>query len=185
MSRTDAVEAVQQMIAAYPQATIPDATLAIYAEKLADIPRELLTAAVARSIDSSRFFPSISELRRSAAGLAGLLPATEAEALAIVRQADISRPVYRRDGTYAYTEREWAWPQDVSEVTMDLVHEVLSQVGEPCDAQGNPHFGWDTGFQKTYARAGEEAALEALADLSCARLRGSNPEQLPPSRERP
>lgn len=173
MSRTDAVEAVKTLKAAYPAATIPNETLTIYAEKLADIPAPLLDATVNRVIESSRFFPTIAELRQCAGRLAGILPASEAEALAIVRRADILRPVYRRDGTLAYVERFWEWPDDVDPLTLDTIRNVLERVGEPKGADDQAHFGWDTGFQKTYATEAGTVSQSALADLSQARLPGS------------
>lgn len=180
MAKADAVEAVQKLVAAFPTATVPEATLVLYAEKLADIPPELLAATVDRLIESSRFLPTISELRQCAARLAGLLPPTEAEALAIVRRADVSRPVYRRDGSYAYTEREWDWSH-VEPETRELIRDVLEKVGEPCDNAGEAHFGWENGFQKTYAIAAQEVAQLAISDLSLASLPGAErPEALPP-----
>lgn len=177
MSQADAMEAVARLIAAYRQ-DIKQESAVIYAEKLADIPAELLDAAVDRLINSQKFFPAISEIRHAAARIAGLLPVTQAEALAIVRRADVSRPVYRRDGSYAYTEREWDWPDDLDELTLDLIRDTLQLVGEPIDGEGKALFGWDTGFGKTYEVQAESVTREALANLSHAQLPAHKPKLL-------
>lgn len=174
MSKADAIILVGTLASAFPQATIPETTVALYAEKLADIPPDLLHATVHRLIESSRFFPTIGELRTCAGRLAGVLPASEAEALAIVRRADLSRPVYRRDGTLAYVEREWDWPRDVDPLTLDTIRDVLARVGEPKGSDDQAHFGWDTGFQKTYAQEAVNVSQGILSDLSQARLTGGD-----------
>lgn len=165
MGNADAVMAVAQLTIAFRNETISPESAALYAEHLADIPTDLLSRAVSSLIQSQRFFPAVAEIRERAARLAGLLPPTAAEALAIVRRADVSRPVFRRDGSYAYTEREWDWPEDVDADTLDLVRDTLAKVGEPVDAGGKTLFGWDAGFAKTYDVAAEEIKLHILADL--------------------
>jgi len=169
MSIADATAAVARLVTAYGQENISEERVALYAEKLADIPPELLRATVDRVIESSRFFPAISELRVTAAGLAGLLPPTSAEALAIVRRADVRIPVYRRDGSLAYEDRQWDW-KGIEDATVDAIRDTLERVGEPCDSQGENHFGWENGFQKTYETVAEPIRQAALADLSQACL---------------
>ena len=146
-------------------------TVELYAAKLADINPALLEAVIHRLLERARFFPSIAEIRQTAAEVAGVLPLPAETALAIVREADVERPVYRRDGTYAYTEHDWRWPDTVSAGTMWLIGRVLAQVGESRDASGRKHFGWEQGFKAAYERA---AAL-VVADLSQAALPPGQP----------
>lgn len=165
----NASAAVARLMAAFAKELSPE-TVGIYVEKLADIPPPLLEAACNRLIDTQTFFPAVSEVRKCAARLAGLLPVEPAEALAIVRGADVSYPVFRRDGTPAYTEREWRWPEDIDELTLDTIRSTLEKVGEPADPDGKSHFGWEMGFQKTYESGAEAISRKALADLSAAKL---------------
>lgn len=171
MGKIDAVETVQRMMAAFRQDLRPEAVV-IYAERLADIPIQVLQAAADRLIETHTFFPAISEIRRTAARMCGLLPATPAEAMAMVRRADVRRNVFRRDGSFAYLERSWEWPEGSDDATVALAQSILERVGEPCDADGNDRFGWEIGFQKTYESAFEDATVKALSDLSRAQLPG-------------
>ena len=150
---------------------LPQETVDIFAAKLADINPALLEATIHRLLERTRFFPSIAEIRQTAAELAGVLPPPAEQALAIIREADVERAVYRRDGTYAYTEYEWRWPEDLSAPTMRLIGSVLAQVGESRDTSGRRHFGWEQGFKASYERA---AAL-LVADLSQAALPPGQP----------
>lgn len=169
MGKSEALAAVGKLALAYRQELSPESA-AVYAENLQDIPVDLLGATVQEIIEHGKFFPAISELRMTAARIAGLVPLAPAEALAIVRRADVSRPVFRRDGTLAYTEREWDWPEDVDDLTMDSIRDTLSRVGEPQDSEGKAYFGWETGFQKSYETTVEPSVTKALRDLSQARL---------------
>jgi hypothetical protein len=56
---------------AYPEKKLDEPTLQLYMEQLADIPVNLLWRAVKEHIQTSDWFPKISELRKSAARLAG------------------------------------------------------------------------------------------------------------------
>lgn len=178
MSKPEALAAVGTIAIAFRQELTPE-TAALYAEKLADIPADLLKATVDRLIDQAKFFPAISEIRRCAAGLAGLLPPSPAEALAIVRAADRVTPIFRRDGSFAYAEREWDWPEDLHPRTLDMIRDTLERVGEPVNAEGNAHFGWEMGFQKTYEADASEVERLALADLSRAALPAPARKALP------
>jgi hypothetical protein len=140
--------------------------VAVYAEKLKDIPAPLLVQAVDRLIETSTFLPSIAEIRRCAAGLAGLLPPGPGEVLALVRRADVRRPVYRRDGSLAYVEREWDWPEDADPDAIELARDTLAKVGEPAGNDDEAFFGWDTAFTKTYEKVAAEFERDVLADLS-------------------
>src|SRR3989304_2287924 len=60
MSKPDAMAAVGKLIAAVPQATIPEATVAAYADHLSDIQPPLLAATINRVIETLKFFPAIS-----------------------------------------------------------------------------------------------------------------------------
>lgn len=145
-------EAVAVLVAGFRQERLEAPTIALYEKMLADLEPALLTRAVHSVLASSRFFPSIAELRDAAAELSGQLPARTEEALAIIRQADVERPVYRRDGTLAYVEYEWRWPEDVAPATMAVIRETLARVGESRTSDGRPVFGWEQGFKASYDR---------------------------------
>jgi len=61
---------LKTLIDAYPDHRIEKRTLQVYLERLADIPAYLLAAAAQAHIESSTWFPKISELRQAAARLA-------------------------------------------------------------------------------------------------------------------
>lgn len=181
MARSDVVYQVKILVAAFNRNNeIQPETLGIYAEKLQDIEPELLKAAVNRLIEDVKFFPAISEIRQMAARLAGLLPPSPAEALAMVRKADVSRPVYRRDGSYAYTEHEWDWSH-ASDAEREFCEEVISRVGDSVDFDSDgKHFGWDVGFQKVADEIASAFSRDLLSDLSHARLPAPKLKRLPP-----
>lgn len=170
MSKSDAVNAVKRLMAAFRKDVISEDTAAIYLERLVDIPAELLKATIDRLIDTETFFPSIGEIRRTAAELAGLLPPSPAEALAIIRRADRTEIRGAERGGRGYVEKFWEWPEDLGGAALGLIQDVLAKVGEPSDLNGKPHFSWEMGFQKTYEKEAEVVRRDALADLSRARL---------------
>jgi len=165
MSKADALDAVGRLAIAFRQENITPETAALYAEHLADISADLLARTVASVIQTQKFFPAISELRERAARIAGLLPPSPAEALAIVRRADVEHPVCRRDGSYAYTEHEWEWPKDVDRDALELVRDTLAKVGDPVGNDGKARFGWETGFSKTYEADAEAVKSRVLTDI--------------------
>lgn len=171
-----AKEAVAILVAAFRQEQISAPTVALYVAKLQDIPSPLLEATIRRAIDTATFFPSIAEIRQMAAGLAGLLPPGVEEALAVVRAADTEIPVTRRDGSLAYTERVWDWPDDISETLLALIRRVLATVGDPVGADGTRIFAWEQGFKAAYERVREHETHAALAGLARApvMLRGGD-----------
>ncbi len=174
------VEAVGTLAVAYQRELTPE-TVAVYVAALGDIEPALLAESVRQSIASSKFFPTIAELRRTAARIAGILPPSAGEVLATIQRADVRETVFRRDGSPAYTERYWRWPEGASPELVALCEGVLAKVGEPCDGDGKDLFGWETNARKTYEA--ELPALEAakLADLSGARfLAGRSQGRLQP-----
>lgn len=175
MGHSDAAEQVALLKAAFPRTELSRETLAIYATKLADIDGQLLAAAVNRLIEDVKFFPTIAEIRKMAARLAGLLPPPAAEALAIVRRADRREKVYRRDGSVAYEERYWEWPSDVDKNTIDVCCNIIERVGDPVKDTDEDHFAWDTGFRDVYDKESEAVSSRLLADLSAARLLAGRP----------
>lgn len=179
MSANEAAAVVSKLIAAFRKDQIPEDTAAVYVEKLSGVNPPLLHAAVERLIETVTFFPSISEIKQTAARMAGLLPPSSGEAQAIIRAADVSQPVHRRDGSYAYTERYWVWPDNVSPETRSLLQGALMRSGEPCSADGKPHFGWETAFKAEYERQAADVTARVLAsDLSRARLQEPSPKLL-------
>lgn len=171
------IEAVGTLAAAFQKELSPE-TIGIYADALADIEPALLAESVRQLIATAKFFPVISELRRTAARIAGILPPSSGQILALIRQADVRESVARRDGSYAYTERFWRWPEDATPQMVELCESVIRKSGEPCDEEGKDVFGWDTAARKVYES--DLPALEAfaLANLSSARLLPKHPTAL-------
>jgi len=67
MRISESTRLIQRLAAAHPRATIPPATIAVYAEALADLDLDVATAAVDEAIATLKFFPAIAELRELAA----------------------------------------------------------------------------------------------------------------------
>jgi len=177
MSEFNPTKALAVLVAGFRQERLTEETIALYERKLADIHPHLLEQAIHRILERSKFFPSIAEIRHAAAELAGLLPPATEEAMAIVREADVQRPVFRRDGTYAYTEHEWRWPESLSWQALGVIRGALAKVGESVQPDGQPVFGWDNGFKAAYTREAEQVV--ATLDLTQAR------KALPVSPRRP
>lgn len=163
------LEAVSVLAAAF-QKDLTSETISVYASALKDIEPGLLEASVRDQVATSKFFPAVSEIRRAAGRIAGILPPSSGEILALIRRADVREAIYRRDGSYAYTERYWDWPEEASAETIKLCEGVIRKAGEPCNDEGEDAFGWETAARKVYES--DFAAVEAqrLSDLSGARL---------------
>jgi hypothetical protein len=71
MSDLDLLTILQRLASAYPEKNLTVDTLALYQQQLSDIPLPLLDQAVFRHIQSSPWFPHISDLRKEAAQLSG------------------------------------------------------------------------------------------------------------------
>jgi len=67
---TAIMQILAMLVAAFPQAKIEAATLAVYREALADVPDDILRAAALAVISRSRFFPTVAEIREEATKLA-------------------------------------------------------------------------------------------------------------------
>lgn len=163
-------EAVAVLMAAFRQDRIEDPTIRLYQQKLCDIAPALLEATIHRVIERAKFFPSIAEIRETAASLAGLLPPSPEEALAVVRQADQERPMYRSDGSVAYMDRHWDWPTDLPDEDLRGIEHALAIMGDPMDGNGTLRFGWETDFKRVYAPIAEGRKQRTLGNLSRAAL---------------
>ena len=160
-------EALAILLSAFRQDKIEEDTISLYIKRLSDIQPALLEATIHRIVDRSKFFPAIAEIRETAAGIAGILPMSSEEAVAIVRKADVEEPKYTRDGKYAYTERFWQWPDDVSPRALEAIRQVINRLGDPVnDRDGKRVFSWETDFKRVYGVAAEGGKQTALADLS-------------------
>lgn len=162
-------EALAVLVAAFRTEKLAEPTVRLYEHKLADIPPGVLAATVDRLVDTARFLPTVAEIRETAARLAGLLPADPEVALGVVRHADVESPVYRRDGTFVYSEREWRWPSELDAGTQQAIQAALALLGDPWRGEERV-FGWEQDFKRVYAQAATELTRAALADLSRAAL---------------
>jgi hypothetical protein len=59
-------EAMGVLTAAFPNAPVGRETVLVYADMLGDIPEDLLRKAVRRCINTTKFFPTIAEIREAA-----------------------------------------------------------------------------------------------------------------------
>lgn len=165
-------EAMAVLLAAKPGMVLERVSVRLYEQALQDIPGPLLGAAVEELIRMGmRYFPAVSEIRRTAAALAGLLPPSPEEVLALIRAADVEVPVLRRDGSLAYTERYWAWPEGTPVAVRQAAQEVLRRVGDPV-SRGARVFGWEQSARAAAECGEDEATRSVLADLSRAALQG-------------
>lgn len=94
MNASEAVKLVGMLKAAYPRAEINAETTRIYCEMLADLDASEATNAVKHLLATSKFFPSIAEIRAMLATRQEQLPASEA-AWGEVRKAISSQGRYR------------------------------------------------------------------------------------------
>ena len=62
-------ETLHQLVAAFPDTKLKEDTLKVYAEKLADLPVDVLERAVHVCIVTQKWFPKISEIREAAADI--------------------------------------------------------------------------------------------------------------------
>lgn len=97
MKASDVVAQLRILAGAYPFASIPPETLAVYADGLKDLDAEDLAAAVARHVRTSPRFPSISELRTLVAEASLAVPDAES-ILAEIRKAIGDRGYNRPPG---------------------------------------------------------------------------------------
>lgn len=181
MGEGSARQAVGVLVTAFRQEQVSEATVELYVAKLSDIAEPLLAATVSKIVDTSRFFPSIAEIRLTAAQLAGILPPSPEEALGIIRRADVEEPVYDRGDPpqLAYVERHWEWPEGTPRATVEFIRQALAKVGDPVTKDGKRAFGWEQDFKATYEIEASVATQLALADLSKAALPAPRVKVLP------
>jgi hypothetical protein len=94
VTRKEATQIVAMLQGAFPQRQLPDSTIEVYAMALADLDFELARAAVMRLVQTSRFLPTIAEIREAAVRDRVSLPTPE-EAWGIVRRAIGQHGSYR------------------------------------------------------------------------------------------
>jgi len=163
-------EAVAMLAAAFRREEVSHATEELYVKEISNIPPTLLFAAIHRIIHTVKFFPSISEIQNTAAEIAGILPPSAEEALAIVRKADISEMRHNHDGSYGYLERYWDWPEEASDDTVEIICKALEKAGKLYDAEDKPVFAWHTDFKRVYEVVVEKERPALMEKLSIAVL---------------
>lgn len=171
-------EALLSMRAAFPQREVPVSTLALYSRQLVDLDPAAVVDAIERLIRTSRFFPTIAEIREAA--VAG----GPTEGLAELAWAEVQREVRRvgdhgaahlrqfRGGVFIEPER----PVFSSPVTVAAVESVTWKLichGDPASVREQFLWTWKnlvTGLVKRGAAAdggavalpGAEAALKRI-----------------------
>lgn len=94
MTKAEAYRVVAMIQGAWPRPPLPDGTGEVYAMSLADLDFERTKAAVTRLVQTSRFLPTVAEIREAAAKDRVSLPAPE-EAWGVVRRAIGKHGSYR------------------------------------------------------------------------------------------
>lgn len=94
MNRAEAIRIVAMLQGAYPHRQIPDSTAEVYALTLGDMPYAEVKTAVTRLIQTSKFMPSIAEIRESVAEERCQLPAPE------VAWGEVQRAISRVGGYF-------------------------------------------------------------------------------------
>lgn len=178
MGKGEAVLQVGRLVSAFGKDDVSEERVSIYVDALCDVDDALLREAIDAVIRGSRFFPTVAEVRHTAASLAGLLPPSPAEAMAIVRQANRCEIRGNERGGNGYVEKFWDPPEHVKPRDWEMIQAVVARVGEPSDITGKPHFGWEQGFQKTYEVEAKKVETEVLSDLSVARLPAGSVREL-------
>jgi len=181
VKRSDVVEQVSKLVAAFGKDGIGEETIEVYVNGLTDVEGHLLAKAVHRIILTRKFFPRLAEVREAVLAESGEGPTYSAETQALIRRADVRTPVYRRDGSFAYEERTWEWPDGINQATRLAIEETLARVGEPCDGNGKPIFGWEAGFKEVYEGVSDDIRVGLLSDLSRARLPAPKPPKALPA----
>lgn len=86
MTRTEALELITVLEAAYPRQELKKTTVDVYVQFLQDLDHKLAQRVVAQHIRNEKWFPTIAEIRETAAEMVYQLPSTEA-ALTHIREA--------------------------------------------------------------------------------------------------
>ena len=97
MTNAECVEQVSRMRRAYPNATVPADTLALYVEMLQDLDVEQMRSAVNALIVSSKWLPTIAEIRDFVARAKLALPCAQeawCDALRVIRRQVTSEGVH-------------------------------------------------------------------------------------------
>lgn len=171
MASESQIKAVFGMLsAAYPQAGVTAATLAVYVRTLADLDPQILDAAAADCISRLKFFPTVAEIREAAAQVASLRfgPPSPGEAWAEVVSA------IREVGSWG--SPSWSHPR---------IGEAVRQVGGWRNLCLSENQAADRArFLEIYAEASRREAYDAVTlpevkDLAL-RLAGKATSALPP-----
>lgn len=113
MTSANTLTLMKRLKAAYPRQQLGTDTLTAYAEALDDFPYQAVDRAVDNVIRTSKWFPSIAELRQEAAELLCAFP-TEAQALEQVNACAVTHSLVRRAVRASVGE---TWPFDWKQST--------------------------------------------------------------------
>jgi len=178
VGKADAVTAIGIM-AAGTGIQLPQDRVEFYVDALTPIaPAVLLEAA--KILARGRWFPPLGEVEDKCLELVGALPPTAEELAAIVRKADVREAITRRDGSVAYHERFWRWPE-MTRAAKEAIDRTLAVVGEPADQNDRDHFGWHQDFKKIAEKKRLEVRDEEVKALPMAQLPPGGVQLLPPT----
>lgn len=142
MSTDDTKLAVAALAAAFPRAEIRQETVSVYVRALADLPPAMVNRAVGRLIATSRFFPTVAEIREAVVESHVALPTVDQAAQQLTAGA-------RRDARRAEFH--------------PLVWEARSTHGQPFDWGGDSSRFMLKDAVQTYARMRERTIMEYVS----------------------
>ena len=173
-SLEDTVVILKKLSSAYPTATILDDTIQTYSELLADVDTNLLRVAAAQHMATSKYFPTIAELRNGCKDLAMRVSGVPAT-LDAYDEAMSAMPDHQRltgkvnaDGiaTFTMVSHKWSHP---------FVERAAKQLGWPSrwptDNRGSDYAQFREAYEGIVSRAVEDAKLlpatrEALSRIA-------------------
>lgn len=161
MTEVDVLKLITILEGAYGKA-MGEKTLDVYSVMLADLPYDAAQMAVVRLIATSKFLPTIAEIRRAAAETQCNIPSAEV-AWIEVRQAA------RDYSPYTKNQHEWSHP------LVRKAAEVLGGVGEIGYSDNIQYLGHQ--FRQVYERLRESEMVRLQTDG--VRLLGHQPQALP------
>lgn len=110
---SDVLTLVQEVMACYPAQPFSPANVQAYCRHLADLPVPVLQAAVQRVIATSRFFPTIAEIRDAAAKLVDTAPDADQAWAIVTRQVQLvgrtGKPDLQHERVYQAVQAIGGW----------------------------------------------------------------------------
>lgn len=165
MDKTDFGKLWTVLTSAYPTFQTPAATIEVYYRALADLPAEIVEAAILDAVSKSKFFPTIAEIRDAAARLA-LGTMTQPPALEAWGRVKDAVALFGRDG--------WARAEEYLGQPAAMAIYALSWRGF-CDSETDEEMSWRARFVELYEQyqrreLDQARMLPAVREMAAAQL---------------